>query len=63
VETIETKPFFRDAFKTNRCIIPRSGYYEWEDMPAGKQPHDFTRKDVGGHDPRDISWSARGGNL
>jgi putative SOS response-associated peptidase YedK len=26
-ETIETKPFFRDAFKRTRCLIPMSGYY------------------------------------
>ena len=24
-ETIETKPFFRDAFKRTRCLIPMSG--------------------------------------
>ena len=24
---IETKPFFRDAFKRTRCLIPMSGYY------------------------------------
>jgi putative SOS response-associated peptidase YedK len=37
-ETIETKPFFRDAFKRTRCLIPMSGYYEWRDAPGGKQP-------------------------
>ena len=26
-ETVETKPFFRDAFKRTRCLIPLSGYY------------------------------------
>ena len=26
-ETVETKPFFRDAFKRTRCLIPVSGYY------------------------------------
>ena len=35
-ETIETKPFFRDAFKRTRCLIPTSGYYEWQDTPGGK---------------------------
>jgi putative SOS response-associated peptidase YedK len=39
VETVTTKPFFREAFKRTRCIIPASGYYEWQDTPAGKQPH------------------------
>ena len=34
-ETIETKPFFRDAFKRTRCLIPLSGYYEWQDAPGG----------------------------
>ena len=29
-ETVETKPFFRDAFKRNRCLISMSGYYEWQ---------------------------------
>jgi putative SOS response-associated peptidase YedK len=44
-ETVETKPFFRDAFKRNRCLIPMSGYYEWQDTPAGKQPYYFTARD------------------
>jgi putative SOS response-associated peptidase YedK len=41
-ETVETKPFFRDAFKRTRCLIPMSGYYEWQNMPSGKQPWYFT---------------------
>jgi putative SOS response-associated peptidase YedK len=45
VETVTTKPFFREAFKRTRCIIPASGYYEWQDTPDGKQPHYFTRTD------------------
>ena len=44
-ETIETKPFFRDAFKRTRCLIPMSGSYEWQDTPAGKQPWYFTARD------------------
>jgi putative SOS response-associated peptidase YedK len=43
--TIETKPFFRDAFKRTRCLIPMSGYYEWQDAPGGKQPWYFTARD------------------
>ena len=45
VETVETKPFFRDAFKRTRCLIPVSGYYEWQDTPDGKQPWYFTARD------------------
>jgi putative SOS response-associated peptidase YedK len=46
-ETVETKPFFRDAFKSarTRCLIPVSGYYEWQDTPTGKQPWYFTARD------------------
>ena len=41
-ETVEEKPFFRDAFKRNRCLMPVSGYDEWQNTPAGKQPYYFT---------------------
>jgi putative SOS response-associated peptidase YedK len=39
VETVANKPMFRDAFRQNRCIIPASGYYEWQTTPEGKQPY------------------------
>lgn len=41
-ETVATKPMFREAFKQRRCIIPASGYYEWQDRTDGKQPWYFT---------------------
>ena len=41
-ETVESKPVFRDAFKRTRCLIPMSGYYEWQNTPGGKQPWYFT---------------------
>jgi len=44
-ETVETKPVFRDAFKRSRCLIPMSGYYEWQDTLSGKQPWYFTARD------------------
>ncbi len=34
VETVETKPFFREPFKKRRCLMPVSGYYEWQATPA-----------------------------
>jgi putative SOS response-associated peptidase YedK len=44
-ETVTTKPMFREAFPKKRCLIPASGYYEWQDSPNGKQPYYFTRRD------------------
>jgi putative SOS response-associated peptidase YedK len=38
-ETVAEKPMFRSAFKRNRCLIPASGYYEWQSTPTGKQPY------------------------
>ena len=44
-ETVAEKPMFRSAFKNSRCLIPASGYYEWQTTPEGKQPFYFTRRD------------------
>lgn len=38
IETAFEKPTFRTAWKSNRCIIPASGYYEWTGPKAQKQP-------------------------
>jgi putative SOS response-associated peptidase YedK len=37
VETVTTRPFFREPFKKKRCLMPVSGYYEWQDTSDGKQ--------------------------
>ena len=44
-ETLAEKPMFRDAFKRSRCLIPASGYYEWQNTPTGKQPYYYTTGD------------------
>eukprot|EP00873_Tetraselmis_striata_P032634 jgi/Tetstr1/452898/TSEL_039934.t1 len=45
-ETMATKPAFRDSVKHKRCILPASGYYEWQTLPNGKkQPYYITLKD------------------
>jgi putative SOS response-associated peptidase YedK len=40
-ETASTKPAFRDALKSRRCLIPADGFYEWAKTPKGKQPYCF----------------------
>ncbi|MFJ9517921.1 SOS response-associated peptidase [Kitasatospora sp. NPDC101801] len=33
-ETVHTKPAFRKAFGTRRCVLPADGYFEWVPVPA-----------------------------
>jgi putative SOS response-associated peptidase YedK len=44
-ETAAEKPFFRDAFKKRRCLIPVDGFYEWKRDGAVKQPYYIHRGD------------------
>jgi putative SOS response-associated peptidase YedK len=37
-EGAESAPFFRDAFKQGRCLIPATGFYEWQGNRSPKQP-------------------------
>ena len=37
-ETVAEKPSFRAAFKRRRCLIPASGFYEWQQVNGSKQP-------------------------
>jgi putative SOS response-associated peptidase YedK len=38
-ETILEKPSFKRPFKSQRCIVPASGFYEWKKVGSSKQPY------------------------
>lgn len=44
-ETIAEKPAFRAAFKKRHCLIPATGFYEWEKSGKPRIPHHFHLKD------------------
>ena len=44
-ETASTKPAFRDALKSRRCLIPADGFYEWARTGKGKQAYCFEVND------------------
>jgi len=43
-ETVPTKPFFRDAFRRNRCLVFADGFYEWQRAGKGKVPYRIALK-------------------
>lgn len=34
VETASEKPMFREGWRSHRCIVPASWYFEWEHLPG-----------------------------
>jgi putative SOS response-associated peptidase YedK len=45
VETVASKPSFRNAFKKRRCLILADGFYEWKGTKGQKQPMYITLPD------------------
>ena len=44
-DRVQTAPAYREAFKTRRCLIPTTGWYEWQKIDAKtKRPHHFRPK-------------------
>ncbi|ABA88238.1 protein of unknown function DUF159 [Syntrophotalea carbinolica DSM 2380] len=44
-ETAHKSPAFRAAFRGRRCLIPASGFYEWDKKHGTKQPYFIYRTD------------------
>ncbi|MFA5828696.1 MAG: SOS response-associated peptidase [Candidatus Shapirobacteria bacterium] len=44
-DTVSVKPSYRSAFRRQRCLVPASGFYEWETKNKKKTPFYYTLKD------------------
>ncbi len=38
-DTVATKPSFREAFRSRRCLVPADGFFEWRIEQGRKQPY------------------------
>ena len=44
-ETVDSKPAFRSAFKSRRCLVPADGWFEWVREGGGKSPRFLSMAD------------------
>lgn len=44
-ETLHDKPAYRAAFRARRCLVPASGWFEWQGARGAKQPWYITPAD------------------
>lgn len=44
-ETAAQKPLYRTPFKKRRCLVPASGFYEWQKVGSEKHPFYFRVSD------------------
>lgn len=48
-ETVDTKPAFRSAFRSRRCLVPVDGWYEWQLLPEQKYKQPWFYRSADGH--------------
>jgi len=46
-ETVARKPSFRKSFRSRRCLVPATGFFEWQKLGSAKQPFHIQRADRG----------------
>ncbi len=46
-ETLDQKPAYRTVFDAQRCLVPASGFYEWQANGARTQPYKIAPKNKG----------------
>lgn len=47
-DAVASKPAFREAFETRRCLVPADGFYEWKKLDAKRrQPYAILPRDGG----------------
>lgn len=44
-ETAAVTPSFRAAFRQRRCLVPASGFFEWDKQSGSRQPYRIRRRD------------------
>lgn len=44
-EMAPSMPAFRAAFRSRRCLVPASGFYEWKRLAGRKQPYHVRMRD------------------
>jgi putative SOS response-associated peptidase YedK len=44
-ETLTEKPSFKNAYRQRRCLIPATGFFEWQSTEIGKKPYHIHPQD------------------
>ncbi|MGZ4992912.1 MAG: SOS response-associated peptidase [Methylobacter sp.] len=44
-ETLGEKASFKNAYRRRRCLIPATGFFEWQSTESGKQPYHVHKPD------------------